>query len=142
MPSPAERSKWATLRNGRRVHIRALRPGDPAALDGLVADDEAIVALALDEIVGFARFHRTSADNADVVVVVADDWQRVGLATELLGRLGARAAAMGIRHFEADAVDENDSMLEEFAQWSPSKKMSFDNGVVHIDMPIEVGAQP
>ena len=173
MPSSAyDSSKWATLRNGRRVHIRSIRPSDATALivfheslddeskrlrfftphPHLTMDEvgrfttvdhddrEALIALALDKIVAVGRFDRTGEDGAEVAFVVAQQWQNLGLATELLTRLGARATELGIRHFEADTLGENHSMLGVFSHWSPSKKLSFDHGVVHVDMPLEAAA--
>ena len=59
--------------------------------------------------VGVARYIRDAADPeaADVAVTVIDDWQRRGLATELLTRLALRAREEGIRRFTALVVADN-----------------------------------
>ncbi|MEY2468244.1 MAG: hypothetical protein QOF21_942 [Actinomycetota bacterium] len=165
---PVDVSKWATLRNGRRVIIRPIEASDAAALllfhEGLSDDTkrlrfftphpelteaevarftqvdhldrEALVALSLATIVAVGRYDRTGHDEADVAFVVADAWQGVGLATELIDRLGRRAVAHDITRFVADTLGENHKMLHVFSNWSPAKKLSFDNGVVHVEMPI------
>ena len=59
--------------------------------------------------VGVARYIRDAADPeaADVAVTVIDDWQRRGLATELLTQLAMRAREEGIRRFTALVVADN-----------------------------------
>jgi len=101
-------SKWATLRNGRRVIIRAIHSTDAAALiafDHALSDDEVIeltqtdhvdrevlVALSLGEIVGVGRYDRTGSSRPPMTVAVAEAWQGLGLATQLRERLGVQPA--------------------------------------------------
>ncbi|HEY3943989.1 MAG TPA: GNAT family N-acetyltransferase [Solirubrobacteraceae bacterium] len=59
------------------------------------SDHEGIIALdpGTDELIGVARYVRgePGSDRAEAAVVVADDWQHVGLGRALLERLVARA---------------------------------------------------
>ncbi|HJS97341.1 MAG TPA: GNAT family N-acetyltransferase, partial [Solirubrobacteraceae bacterium] len=72
-------------------------------------DHEALLALASDgeEIVGVARFVRVNHAVAECAIVVADDWQGRGVATELLDRLVDRARDEGIERFTALVLAEN-----------------------------------
>lgn len=77
-------------------------------------DHEALVALDPDDseqIVGVARFVRVSDAIAECAVVVADDWQERGVATQLLDRLVERAREEGIDRFTALVLAENAEAL-------------------------------
>src|SRR5712691_1371214 len=68
----------------RRFHSPVVRPEQThpeRLLDVDHHDREAVVALVDGEIVGVARYARwKGTSRADLAVVVADDWQRQGLA--------------------------------------------------------------
>jgi RimJ/RimL family protein N-acetyltransferase len=72
-------------------------------------DHEALLALAPDghDIVGVARFVRVSEAVAECAIVVADEWQGHGVATELLDRLVERAREEGVERFTALVLAEN-----------------------------------
>jgi GNAT superfamily N-acetyltransferase len=75
---------------------------------------EAVVALWHGEAIGIARYSRRSPGSAvaEFAVVVADDWQRMGVATELLSRLANLALGHGVSEFTFTALTENHSILE------------------------------
>jgi RimJ/RimL family protein N-acetyltransferase len=77
---------------------------------------EALVATGPGEagFVGVARYVRDPErpDHAEVAVAVVDDWQNRGVATELLRRLSARAAAEGIEAFTATCLASNRAVLD------------------------------
>jgi len=62
--------------------------------------------------VGIARYIRDpqNPEVAEVAVAVVDQWQRRGLATELLSRLFVRAREEGIRHFTALVGEDNEAV--------------------------------
>ncbi|MEU4144269.1 GNAT family N-acetyltransferase [Streptomyces parvulus] len=70
---------------------------------------EALIAMADDQILGVARY---AADDdpsrAEVAVVVADEWQRRGIAAQLVTRLAGTAVEHGIRTFTASVLRDND----------------------------------
>jgi RimJ/RimL family protein N-acetyltransferase len=72
---------------------------------------EAIVAIdpSGGRLVGVARYVRVPGEpgNAEIAVVVVDDWQRRGVATALLGALSARARENGIERFRAYVATDN-----------------------------------
>jgi RimJ/RimL family protein N-acetyltransferase/nucleotide-binding universal stress UspA family protein len=76
-------------------------------------DHEALLALDPDtgDAVGVARFVRVSDGVAECAIVVADDWQGRGLATELLDQLVERAHEEGIERFTALVLAENADAL-------------------------------
>jgi acetyltransferase len=59
------------------------------------------------EIVGLASFGVRDDGNADVGLVVRDDWQQQRLGTELAGRLLQAAEARGFHHFIASVRWDN-----------------------------------
>ena len=92
-----------------------LRPMDLVYLTEIDHHDhEALVAFDPGgAAIGVARYVRSASrpDAAEFAVTVADDWQRRGLGTVLMGRLAARAQAEGVRRFEASVLAENQEML-------------------------------
>lgn len=74
---------------------------------------EALVALDPDsgEVVGVARFVRVNDGVAECAIVVADEWQGRGVATELLDRLVDRAHEEEIERFTALLLAENNDAL-------------------------------
>jgi RimJ/RimL family protein N-acetyltransferase len=77
-------------------------------------DHEALGALdhADGRGVGIARYVRDADDPqaAEIAVTIVDDWQGLGLGTELVAQLSARARAEGIRRFTALVAADNPAM--------------------------------
>jgi len=138
----------ARLSDGRRVHLRWIRPADATLLragfsrlsetsrrnrffvalkelpenvvryftdvDGV--DHAALVALSVPEKgdteqgLGVARFVRSKDQplTAEVAVTVADEFQRLGLGTLLLGTLGAAAHERNVETFTANVLWSNE----------------------------------
>jgi nucleotide-binding universal stress UspA family protein/GNAT superfamily N-acetyltransferase len=72
-------------------------------------DHEALIALDAEtgDGVGVARYVRTAPGVAEPAVVVIDDWQGRGVASELLDALADRARAEDIARFEAPVLASN-----------------------------------
>jgi GNAT superfamily N-acetyltransferase len=98
----------AVERYRRFITGRHLTEAQAGRLASSNADHLALgaIAPATGEGVGLARYVRDGSDRtrAVVAVVVVDDWQGRGLATNLLRRLAARAREDGIEHFEAHMI--------------------------------------
>jgi RimJ/RimL family protein N-acetyltransferase/nucleotide-binding universal stress UspA family protein len=79
-------------------------------------DHEALVAVeaSSDEGIGVARFVRVGDEAAEPAVVVADEWQRRGVASHLLEALAERARQEGIRQFIAPVLAENTAAIAAF----------------------------
>jgi GNAT superfamily N-acetyltransferase len=76
-------------------------------------DHEALVAVdeQTRDGVGVARYVRIGEHVAEPAVVVADDWQRMGVGALLLDRLADRARAEGISSFTASVLADNAAAL-------------------------------
>ena len=85
-------------------------------------DHEALVAMAPDEdrIIGVARYVRTRPGHAEPAITVADDWQRRGVATALLGLLVGRALDEGIGTFDAIVLVGNRDAIHALRRLGPT----------------------
>ena len=98
---------------------------------------EAVVAVLDDEIVGVARYVRQpGAETAEVAVVVADDWQRQGLATRMCGVLGELAATAGVRQFNLNMQADNQAVLRLVRRLYPDATLSFSQGTCEAVVPV------
>jgi GNAT superfamily N-acetyltransferase len=100
-------------------------PGELLRLDH--DQREAVVALWHGEAIGIARYSRRSPGSAvaEFAVVVADDWQRMGVATELLSKLANLALAHGVSEFTFTALTENHSIVELVHKLVPEPRITF-----------------
>jgi GNAT superfamily N-acetyltransferase len=102
---------------------------------------EAMVAVVDQEIVGVARFDgRPGEDDAEVAVVVDDDWQDRGLGTRLLHHLARVAARRGLVAFRAVVLGENRRALPFLRRLSPEADVRFQNGEYEVYAPFGVRA--
>jgi acetyltransferase len=100
-------------------------------------DREAIVALDDGEIVGVARYIRQPcSEAAELAVVVADAWQRQGLATRMLAALAGRAAAVGISRFTMIMQADNRPILRLVRRVDPSARLALSDGVYETTVPV------
>jgi GNAT superfamily N-acetyltransferase len=100
-------------------------------------DREAIVAVGDGEIVGVARYFRQpGSDTAEMAVVVADAWQRQGLATRMLGALAERASAVGIQWFTMTMLADNRPILGLVRRVDPSARLDLSHGVYETTVPV------
>jgi len=89
--------------------------------------------------VGTARFVRLAPPRtaaAEFAVTVLDAWQRRGVSGILLGRLIRAAQARGVRTFVADVLVENEAMLRRIDCLATDCRLSYDDGVVHVEFEI------
>ncbi|MDQ6691525.1 MAG: GNAT family N-acetyltransferase, partial [Candidatus Dormibacteraeota bacterium] len=96
---------------------------------------EAIVAIDPSDgmLLGVARYIRSSdhGENAEVAVVVADDWHHRGLGRALLDRLTYRARRAGVRRFSALVQSENRASLGLLESLGTTHRQ-FDSGLVEL----------
>jgi acetyltransferase len=96
----------------------ALHELSAPALEHLVHGDAhseaALLALAEQgEVVGLVQYVGSETlERAEVAVVVADAWRRVGLGAQLLMHLERVATAAGVEHVEADILRDNVAAIE------------------------------
>jgi GNAT superfamily N-acetyltransferase len=124
----------------RRFHSPIVRPEQThpeRLLDLDHHDREAVVAVVDGEIVGVARYvRRAGTDSAEVAVVVADDWQRQGLATRMLGALGELALAAGIGRFALEMQADNRPVLQMTKRIYPEAVFTHSQGIYEAVVPI------
>ena len=124
----------------RRFHSPIRRPEQAypeRLLDLDHHDREAVVALLDDEIVGVVRYaRRPGADAAEVAVVVADDWQRQGLATRMCSALEDLAATAGVRQLNLTMQADNQAVLRLVRRLYPDARLSFSQGTCEAVVPI------
>ncbi|WP_245901171.1 GNAT family N-acetyltransferase [Prauserella shujinwangii] len=72
---------------------------------------EAVLAVADGKAVGMAQYVRDpdGTASAEIAVLVADAWQRQGIATALVSHLTELAVARGITRFDAAVLPENEA---------------------------------
>jgi acetyltransferase len=110
--SPAARYQrfFAPIRELPEGWLRELTQIDYRRHQALIAEcfegDEALPVAEARYVVD------ADGDEAEFAVVVADDWQRLGLARRLLGSLIAQAARSGLERLRGDVLATNRAMLD------------------------------
>jgi RimJ/RimL family protein N-acetyltransferase len=124
----------------RRFHSPIARPEQAhpeRLLDIDHHDREAVVAVVDGEIVGVARYARwQGTETADLAVVVADEWQRQGLATRMLGGLADLALSAGVRTFTASVQGDNRPALGLLMRFRPYAQRTFSQGICELTLPV------
>jgi len=124
----------------RRFHSPIVRPeqAKPERLLDLDHHDrEAVVAVVENEIIGVARYvRRSGAEAAEVAVVVADAWQRQGLATRMLGALTERALSEGVRKFTLTMQSDNVAVLRLVRRLYPEARLAHSQGTCEAVVPV------
>jgi RimJ/RimL family protein N-acetyltransferase len=89
-------------------------------------------------IVGLGRYARNGA-SAEVAFTVEEDFQRHGIASELLRQLTDIARRGGVRRFEADVLPDNAPMLKVFRRSGLPMKKTQADGLVHLILSLDDG---
>lgn len=91
-----------------------------------------------ERVLGVSRLSRAKATDsvAEAAVVVRDDYQKMGLGTQLMRKLGEKAWSMGITHFEAWVMAENEPMLNIIAKLGYPASMETKRGETHVMLDI------
>src|SRR5262249_2142654 len=103
-----------------------------------------LVAERASGIIATASYIALSPDSAEAAFAVSDAFQGRGLATALLSRLAAAAAARGFRRFEATTLADNERMLEVFRDSGFEIRSKSDGGCVDVTLsltPSALGSQ-
>ena len=124
----------------RRFHSPITRPEQAHPrflLDIDHHDREAVVAAVGGEIVGVARYVRKpGTKSAEVAVVVADAWQRQGIATRMVTALAGFAVAAGVERFTMTMQADNTPVLRLLARVFPAASMSQSQGIYEAEVKI------
>ena len=76
----------------------------------------------------------SSNRSAEVAFVVEEDYQGRGIASRLLAHLAALASAQSLKHFEAEVLRQNRSMLVVFERCGFPMRKREDDGVIHLTL--------
>jgi GNAT superfamily N-acetyltransferase len=123
----------------RRFHIPY--PEVPAwilamMLDADHHDEESLVAIAEEKIVGHAMYARECVDGeAEMAILVEDEWQSMGIGKALLSELAERAKRRGIETFTAEVLGMNRPMLG-LAGTFAGARHTIEDSVHHVRMPL------
>jgi RimJ/RimL family protein N-acetyltransferase len=91
---------------------------------------EAVAAVQEGEIIGVAQYsRRQGADEAELAILVADDWQRQGLGTRMIAALSQTAARHGVRAFAVDVQGDNYAAHRLLRRVAPELRLAFSGGV-------------
>jgi RimJ/RimL family protein N-acetyltransferase len=93
-------------------------------------DREAVGAVVGGQLVGIAQYVRRPGDTqAQLAIVIVDDWQRQGLGTRMVAALAHRALEAGIDSFAVDIQGDNYGALKLFRRVAPGVRLSYSGGV-------------
>ena len=97
---------------------------------------ESLVSTKGTEIVAVARYDaRPRETDAEVAVIVDDEWQDRGLGTRLLHRLARVGARRGLVAFRATVLGENRRALPFLRRLSPEAEVLFRDGEYQVYAP-------
>jgi GNAT superfamily N-acetyltransferase len=89
----------------------------------------AVLAMIEGEVAGFANFAREAVeDEAEMAIVVEDDWQGRGLGRALMAELVVAARRRGIAIFNARILGDNARALRFVTRFFPDATVRWDDG--------------
>jgi acetyltransferase len=144
---PEDEERIRRFLTGLSLHTQTLRffTGITSPAAGLVrtllAVDErrdALVATAeCGEIVGHAMSFKGGCTDVEIAVVVADQWQGIGLGPQLIDTLLLRAVVRGAKTVGMDVLGENRRVLRLIRRIWPDAEMKVSSGSVEVTAMID-----
>jgi RimJ/RimL family protein N-acetyltransferase len=93
-------------------------------------DREAVGAVVGGQLVGIAQYVRRPRDTqAQLAIVIVDEFQRQGLGTRMVAALAHRALEQGIDSFAVDIQGDNYGALKLFKRVAPGARLTYSAGV-------------
>ena len=93
-------------------------------------DREAVGAVVGGQLVGIAQYVRDAhSTQAQLAIVIVDEWQRQGLGTRMIAALAQRALESGIESFAVDIQGDNYGALKLFKRVAPGSRLTYSDGV-------------
>jgi len=133
--SLSEESRWMRFFSSSKDSVLAAEAHREAQVDFRLTFGLIALAGQEERIVGHAMYAATAEDRAEVAFTIANDYQRRGLASILLGQLAEVALANGIQVFEAEVVAANHAMLRVFRESGFHIKVQAAAGQLHVTFP-------
>jgi ribosomal protein S18 acetylase RimI-like enzyme len=115
----------------------------PYLVRAMIKRDErrdALLAVHGETVIGHAMSCR-EGDEAEIAVVVADEWQNAGIGSRLVHRLVRRVAAAGARRLTMDVRGDNRKVLFMVRRAWPDATMRAESGCVGVRTPLAFGEQ-
>ena len=130
-PDTVYRRFFSPVKAPRASVLRHLANVDHDLRDALVAESD-------DELIGVARYDRRPGDrtHAEVAVVVEDAWQRHGVASTLLRRLGETARGRGVEAFTATMLGDNQPAARLARALSRRAELRWADGAMEMTTPL------
>lgn len=148
-PSDGEKLRAMFARSSRKTIHRRFHipyPEVPGWMVGLMLDadhhdKEALVAVAEEKVIGHAMYAREGNDaEAEMAIIVEDEWQSRGVGRSLLSELEERATLRGIGTFVGEVLGENRPMLGLASKSFAGTGYRIEDGVYHVRMPLREAA--
>jgi GNAT superfamily N-acetyltransferase len=148
-PSDREKLRAMFARSSPRTIYRRFHTPFPEVPNWMVTlmldadhhDKESLVAVAEEKVVGHAMYARLGDDGeAEMAIVVEDEWQSVGVGKSLLSELEERATLRGIETFVGEVLGENRPMLGLAAKSFAGTGYAIEDGVYRVRMPLREAA--
>jgi len=95
-----------------------------------------VASVDQEVIVGLGRYARNGT-SAEIAFTVEEDYQRRGIASELLRQLTEIARRSGVLRFEADVLPDNAPMLKVFRRSGLPMKKTQADGIVHLTLSLD-----
>ncbi|WP_454044076.1 bifunctional acetate--CoA ligase family protein/GNAT family N-acetyltransferase [Cellulosimicrobium sp. Marseille-Q8652] len=126
--SDRDLDRFTRVDHSDRVALVAVRPRNGVPDDGPAGEQD---------IIGVARFDRTTAHEAEVAFNIADSAQGRGLGSVLLEHLAAAARELGVRRFTAEVLPQNGKMLAVFREAGYDVRQQMDDGFVVVSVDLD-----
>jgi GNAT superfamily N-acetyltransferase len=98
---------------------------------------EALIAVAGEKVVGHAMYVRLGDNTeAEIAIIVEDEWQSKGVGKSLLSELARRARPRGVETFTGEVLATNRPMLGLAAMFAGTD-YAMEDGVCHVRMPLQ-----
>jgi GNAT superfamily N-acetyltransferase len=150
-PSDGEKLRAMFARSSPRTIYRRFHTPFPEVPNWMVTlmldadhhDKESLVAVAEEKVIGHAMYARLGDDGeAEMAIVVEDEWQSMGIGKSLVSELEERATLRGIETFVGEVLGENRPMLGLAAKSFAGTGYAIEDGVYHVRMPLREAAAP
>ena len=143
-PSDAEKLRAMFARSSTETIYRRFHTPFPEVPGWMVAlmldadhhNKESLVAVAEEKVVGHIMYARLGeGTEAEMAIIVEDEWQSRGIGKSLLLELEDRAGLRGIETFTGEVLGHNRPMLG-LAATFPGTDYATEDGVYHVRMPL------
>lgn len=126
--SDRDLDRFTRVDHSDRVALVAVRPRSGVPDDGAAGEQD---------IIGVARFDRTTGREAEVAFNIADSAQGRGLGSVLLEHLAAAARELGVQRFTAEVLPQNGKMLAVFREAGYDVRQQMDDGFVVVSVDLD-----